>query len=141
MGDWRRVQIEGSCKDSRALNRHLDMSDIDADYDRFGCLSHTGGICGLPKWAAPQISASGNLAERGYDPEDVRDHLIALAKVDPSLSVKVHVGSANEGDDVEATVVMAGGCAVVGPPEVPTLPPVDHSQMQSNLMSALMGRR
>ena len=64
MGDWKAVQIEGTCgtEDVNALRRYLGVGFED---ERWGPL-HNGGMAGLPNWAAEKISACGNLGERGF---------------------------------------------------------------------------
>lgn len=131
MGIWNRAMIVGTCgeKDVGALSRALV-------YDRrtmagFHCLCN-GGICGLPNWAAENINAVGNLAERGYDANSVAETLEDLAKAAPSLSVKVHVGKDGEADECEATVTLSDGKAAVGPPEIATLDKISDAQMRRN---------
>lgn len=137
MGNWRTVTIKGTCeaKDLPALKQALDPGE---DFDNFHCLSNTTGLCGLGMWANETITASGNLAERDYSVEDVAKTLEDLAKVAPSLAVKVHCGGDYEDKLCIATVTLAHGKAVVGEPEVVTVEGVSDEDMQRNLMAALM---
>lgn len=137
MGNWRRVQIVGTCgsQDVAALKAAIT---VDRDYTNFYCLSHTSGICGLPMWASTEINAVGNLAERGYDAESIAEALEEIAQKVPSLAVKVHVGNDYEADDCIATVQLVNGETTVLDPEVQTIPELSKSQMNTNLMSQLM---
>jgi hypothetical protein len=136
MGDWRRVKIEGTCgaHDVPKLREMLDPGD---DYENFHCLVYTAGVCGLPDWAGEQISAVGNLAERNYDAESVREVLLDILGMCPSLSVRVHVGDHNESAECVATVVACEGLVTVGDAAIDTIPELDRQQMGANLMSQL----
>lgn len=136
MGIWKRASIVGTCAAAEvpALRKALV-------YDRntlagFHCLCN-GGIAGLPNWAAESINATGNLAESGYDADSVAETLEDLAKVAPSLTVKVHVGKDGEVDECEATVTLAGGKATVSEPEVAKLDQISEHQMRRNMIAQL----
>lgn len=135
MGDWRRVQVIGSCaaEEVPALREALDPG---LDYHNFHCLV-CGGIAGLPNWAGESINAVGNLAERNYDERAVAKTLEQLAKKAPSLAVKVHVGEAYEEDTCVATVVLEQGAVTINPPEIGAIPQQSDGQMESNFMNAL----
>ena len=137
MGIWKRAMVVGTCatNDVAALKKALtyDKRTLEG-FHPLVC----GGICGLPNWAAENIMAVGNLAERGYDADSVAETLEDIAKTVPSLRVKVHVGKDGEVSDCEATVTLADGKATVGPAEVATLPEIDKSQMKSSLLRELM---
>jgi hypothetical protein len=137
MGNWKRVKIEGSCSaaDVKTLRDALTMGK---DYSNFHCLVHTGGIAGLPNWAGETIDAVGNLAERGYDQDDIEEVLLEIAAVAPSLAVKVHVGDDNESDRCVATVVLSGQRVEIVEPEIETIPEMSQDQMHRNLLSQLM---
>jgi len=138
MGNWTTANIVGTCDGSEvaALRKALDPG---RGFENFHCLV-CGGIGGLPNWANTTIKACGNLAERDYGAEDVREQLQELAKVAPSLAVKVHVGGDHESEDCVATVTLAAGVAVVGPPEQAKVAKPSDEQMKANLMKQLMGR-
>lgn len=139
MGNWQRVKIIGTCAAAEvpALQQRLDLRDLRSNLDNFGPLSHVGGLCGLPLWAAEQIEAVGNLAERDYDAEAVGRHLGTLAAVAPSLAVKVHVGGDYESATCVATVQLANGEVTVLPPEVATIEEIDQGQISQALLGAL----
>lgn len=136
MGNWRRVQIIGSCAlgDVSALIKALDPGK---DYENFHCLVN-GGIAGLPQWASENIDAIGNLAERGYSVDDVAEQLEALAKVAPSLAVKVHCGGDYEVPDCVATVILDKGNAAVGDAEIEMIPETPKGQIESNFLQQLL---
>lgn len=142
MGNWRTVKINGSCsaQDVPALRKAIiyDYRDPD-DKIEFHCLMHTGGLAGLPMWAGEAINAVGNLAERDYTPDSVREALEKLSKVAPSLAVKVHCGDDWEENNVIATVTLVDGKAIVGDPEIELLPEIPPGQVRNNLISALFG--
>ena len=137
MGNWRTVQIIGTCssKDVPNLREHLT---VDNDYSNFHCLSSTGGICGLPNWAREHFDVIGNLAERDYSPEDVAEQLEKMVQDVPSLTVKVHCGGDYEDKKCVATVTVADGKVTIGDPEIEEVPEISQEQMKANLYSALM---
>lgn len=140
MGNWRRVQIVGTCDrgDVLALRDALNYGN---DFDKFHCLCN-GGMCGLPNWAGENINAVGNLAERGYTPQDVADQLLKLITVAPSLNVKVHCGADYEGEKCINTVVASRTpMAAVLEPEIAVIPEAPVSQLHDNMMAQLYGRR
>lgn len=138
MGNWTTVMIEGKCDVSEVttLKANITMSFMGDDWH---CLTN-GGICGLPMWAGAQISAVGNLAERGYDAQSVKETLEWLAKESPSLAVKVHVGGDHEDKKCVATVTLHGGEATVGDPEIEDIPEITEDQMKRQ-MTAQMTRQ
>ncbi len=89
-------------------------------------------------WAAKTIDASGNLAERDYSVESVAKTLEDLAKVVPSLAVKVHCGGDYEDKTCINTITLADGKATIGKPEVETIAGVSDETMRRNMMAALM---
>lgn len=140
MGNWRRVQIIGTCEPAEvpALRSVvLDPYKYETGV-KFHCLTNAGGICGLGDWPAANMDRLGNLAERDYGPEDVAEALQMLAKAAPSLALKVHVGSDNEADECIATVTLEDGATEIGEPEVETVPPLDEGRMHANLLRALL---
>lgn len=138
MGNWRTVQIVGRCapEDVWALKKEITW-DIHGDVP-FYSLSYTGGVAGLPMWAGEVINAIGNCAERDYSVEDIARDLEELAKVASSLEVKVHCGGDYESKDVVATITLKDGKAVIGEPEIATLPDIPASQMLANFWSQMM---
>lgn len=142
MGNWQRVKIIGTCAaaDVPALRQRLDLRDLRGDLGTFGPLSAAGGLCGLPLWAAEQIEAVGNMAERDYDAAAVGRHLRALATVAPSLAVKVHVGGDYESDTCVATVQLANGEVAILPAEVATIEEISEEQVAQALVNSLRRR-
>jgi len=140
MGNWRFVNIEGTCdlSDVPALRASLT---VDRDYTDMHALSNTGGLAGLPDWSGERISAQGNLAERGYDEECVLECLEGIAKKAPSLAVRIHMGGDNEGRECVATVTLVGGKATVGKPGVETLADAPDSQVMDNMRTQMTRQR
>ncbi len=139
MGNWRVVQIEGSCEteDVDPLRRYLAVGFEDP---RWGPL-HCGGIAGLPNWASEEIDVCGNLGERDYTVEDVRDVLLKLSGIAPSLQAKIHCGGDYEDTGCVATVSLHDGHAVIGEPEIDTVGSPSPEQMRRQLMAQLTGQR
>ena len=139
MGNWRTVQIEGTCDaaDVPALKEYLavDFSD-----PRWGPL-HNGGMGGLPNWAAEKIEACGNLGERDYTVENVRDELLKMSGVAPSLFARIHCGGDNESTTCVATVTISRGYAVTHEPKVEEVSTPSADQVRANMMAQLSGRR
>jgi hypothetical protein len=142
VGNWRIVQIVGSCavEDVPALVKEI-MWDSRRERQPFYCLSHTGGLAGLPMWVGEAINAVGNLAERNYGPEDVATDLENLAQVAPSLLVKVHCGGDWESQDCIATVVLENGIVAVEEPEIVRIPDPPEGQWRANLFEQLERQR
>jgi len=138
MGDWMTVKIVGTCSKAD-LPKLTDAVDWERDRDRdFHCLSFTGGLAGLPMWAQENIDVIGNCAERDYTPNDVAKVLGDLAKIAPSLNVKVHCGDHYESENCIATITLANGVVTIGDPEIATIGMISEKQMHDNLMR-LMG--
>lgn len=139
MGIWTTVNIVGTCDRSEvsALRAAIDPG---RNYENFHCLS-CGGLAGLNNWASEIINAAGNLAERDYDAESVRETLEELAKKVPSLKVKVHVGRAGESLECVNTVTLDAGKAVMGPPEIQTLQEKSQEASRANFLWQMSGRR
>jgi hypothetical protein len=136
MGNWRTVQIIGACgaADVPALKRAISVAP---DYSNFHPLLGGLGLAGLPVWAAEAINAVGNLAERGYDVDDVANTLRDLAMQVPSLAVKVHCGGDYESRACIATVTLAAGAVSVGPAEIAELPDIPPGQIEANFFAQL----
>jgi hypothetical protein len=133
------VKIVGTCApdDVEKLKPRLGWSD---DFEDFHCLRN-GGVCGLPNWAREKIDVVGNLAERDFDVDDIRDTLLDLADAAPSLEVKVHVGGDYEAAECVATVTLEAGGSTIGPPEIEEVPAISEEQMRGGLLAQLSGRR
>lgn len=139
MGNWRAVQIEGTCDagEVAALKQYLA---VDFDDHRWGPL-HNGGAGGLPNWAAEKIDACGNLGERDYSVEAVRDELLKMCGVAPSLCVRVHCGGDHEDTACIATASISRGYAVVLKPGIETVDTPSADQVRASIMAQLSGRR
>lgn len=124
MGNWRTVKIVGTC----------DASELDAlraaiaykKFEPYHCLSDTGGLLGVGNWAAINISAQGNLAERDYSVQDVASHLQQLVEVAPSLDIVVHCGGEYESLNVVNTIVVSNGVVVIEDPHIDSLKKTDE---------------
>lgn len=141
MGDWRTVQIVGTCAASEveALRKAIDPG---ADYENHHCLNGSDrSIAGLRNWGAEKINAHGNLAERNYDPDDVARQLEKLAIVAPSLAVKVHCGGNYEDKTCVATVILQDGKAVIGSPEVKRIAEFAEDDLERRVLQALLNAR
>lgn len=136
MGNWTSVELDGACakEDLAALRTAIEPGK---DYSNFHCLSAGSGVCGLGGWAAEKIRAHGNLSERGYDSDDVKNTLEDLAKAAPSLRLKVHMGGDYEDKKCVATVSLEGGVATVAPPAIETIADISDGDMHNRVMGAL----
>jgi hypothetical protein len=147
MGNWRTVNITGTMteEDAGVLGAWLGYTIASpvsgtSCFDHFGPLSFSRekpSLCGLNNWVAPVVFACGNLAERDYTPEDVAEELRRLLAVAPSMRLKVHCGGDHESDTCVATVTVADGQVVTGPPEVERVAAVSEDQAVGNLLRAI----
>jgi hypothetical protein len=152
MGNWRTVNVMGTMTAGHAavLLDLLDYGDYHhGDQERYrrvwgapyACLGFSlsrPSLCGLNAWPAEFMNCSGNLAERNYDADDVRDALEALLPHAPSMLLKVHCGGDWESPQCVATVSVGEGLAVVGEPEVTTVSAPSDDQVLGNLYRNLM---
>lgn len=151
MGNWRRVWIVGTCPHEQAiaLSRALRADDLRAymageplpeDWPASHCLKIGDGLCGLPDWPnMSRIDAIGNLYERNYTPEDVRDAAERyVLPVAPGIDALIHCGGDYESDECVATVAVAQGRAELRPPTIPKLPPIPEEQI-ADRMRAVRG--
>jgi hypothetical protein len=138
MGNWRTVNLRGTLApaDVTAVREYITVPH---DYSRFHCLSATTGLCGLGDWAAQEIHADGNLAERDYDPDDVAGTLRVIVALAPSLALTVHCGGDHEDTTCVATVTVAAGVVWVGPPERATVAGISEDLVRRRLIVAMGG--
>jgi hypothetical protein len=136
MGDWTTVNIIGSCAENEVAALKAEV-DIGENYNKFHSLCNTGGLCGLGSWPAKKMFVSGNLAERGYDADDVADTLTELVKVAPSLDLKVHIGDHHESTKCIKTVTVKDGVVTLGDPEVDELVEQPQDVVNGRLLKAL----
>lgn len=134
MGNWRSVEIVGTCGDVAALKAAITVND---DYSNFHCLSDTRSLSGLGDWSGEQIHAKGNLAERDYTIEDVAEQLNELWKIVPSLDIKIHCGGDYEDKECINTILMRDGMVVIGEPEIEEISELSDAEMVYNLKRAL----
>lgn len=152
MGNWRTVSMSGTMTagDAAALREYLGYSyrfvtgggPRDPAWDRFGPLSFNRdqpSACGLNDWPAETVNRAGNLAERGYDPEDVAAQLRQLVTVARSMLLVVHCGGEYESLDCVATVRVGEGVVALGKPEVEKISAMDEAQAGLNMLRALSG--
>lgn len=131
---------EGTCEEKDVPNL-LTAVEYRHTNDDFHCLLGGVGLLGLPVWAATQIDAVGNLAERDYGPEDVAKALETIAKTVPSLRVAVHCGGDYEDTACIATVVLNDGKATVEAPQVADVGEVSQAQIEQSLFNQLRKAR
>jgi hypothetical protein len=153
VGNWRTVNIVGTMTAEHAgtLLDLLNYGDYHGgDQERYrrvwgspcACLAFSlsrPGLCGLGGWPAEHVSRCGNLAERGFDVEDVAAALRALVHVAPSMLLKVHCGGEYESTECVATVSVGEGLVVVGRPERETVDTPSDEQVLVNLYQNLHG--
>ena len=143
MGNWRRVLIVGTCDqaDVPNLKKALDFNMYATESVEFHPLISGGGICGLPLWAAEQIEAVGNLAERDYSEEQVAAALRYLSSIAPSLKVRVHVGGDYEHENCAYTVRLENGEVEILRPEIEKIPAIPDAQMAQQFEALLKQQR
>lgn len=144
MGNWRSVELVGTCDpdEVEALHRAClhDWEGVGReDEDSWHALSYgvKPSLCGLHGWPAEEIHAWGNLAERDFGVESVREALERLARAAPSLHLKVHCGGDYEDKTCIATVTLEGGKAITGPPEIQKVREKSDGDITLNLLKAL----
>ena len=127
MGNWRTVRIIGTCNADEVAPLREELMSYErirrlpvSQWGDFHCgpLTISNGIMGLGDWTGERIDAHGNLFERDYSVEEVAWQLTELAKVAPSLAVKVHCGGDYEDTRCVATITLQDGAATIGEPEV-----------------------
>lgn len=140
MGNWRTVHIIGTCHADDVPRLQAALTPA-PDYSNFHCLLGGVGLFGLPNWADEQIDATGNLAERGYDPEDVQRQLVKLGAIAPSLTVIVHCGGDYEDTTCVASVVLENGSAEVKPPLIADVGAISDDQILDNFAAQMQRAR
>lgn len=136
MGNWRTVNITGTCSESE-VGKLRNFLAADYGDPNWNCLMN-GGLCGLGNWASTRISAIGNLGERDYSPEDVEDALGDIRQLAaPSLRCKVHCGSDYEDLNCVATVICDDRGVRVEKPEIREIMGIPESQVRANLAKEL----
>lgn len=147
MGNWRRVWMVGSVPAEQVVplreamtapdwrNEHDDVREVHA-------LTISGGLCGIGDWPAEVVNAVGNLYERDYTPEDVRDacerYVLPAA---PGASLTIHCGGDWESSECVGAVKVEDGTATLIPPVIAKLPEIPESQIAGRMMAVLTGFR
>lgn len=152
MGNWRSVQVEGRVNASEATEMvqrlTVDLMKIpleeyeDARYDTLFPLTFNAvkpSLCGLTQWVYPdgRIAGIGNLAERDYGLDDVRQALTMLAKEFPTLDMKLHAGGDWEDKKCVATFTVKDRTVTQGEPEIEEVGEVSEADMMNRLMQNL----
>ena len=84
---------------------------------------------GLNNWAAVHINKIGNLAERDYSIDDIRECLDKIALYVPSLDVRIHCGADWEEDACIGTLIKEPlKPAYLTEPEVSIIPGITEEQ-------------
>lgn len=132
MGNWRTVKIVGSMssKDAVAVNNYLE------DDEEFGCL-HNGGLCGLPNWGQTSICYVGNLGERDFSVEDIKEELEKIVTFAPSLDIVVHAGGDNEDTECISSIVVKDQNVDIVEPLVDDIGKIPEDQIKAQLMKQL----
>lgn len=151
MGNWRTVEIIGSCpeEDVRGLREFIDCADMfhspyktqqeDAE-ERWSCMCYPGpSVCGLGIWANAEIHRIGNLAERDFSVEDVRHALEKIGKYFSGLELSVHCGGDYESLNCVATVKLKDGVAKILPAEKEKIEKMSGAQLKTNLLRTMLG--
>jgi hypothetical protein len=140
MGNWRTVNMIGSCETSEiaALRSACLYGD---DYENFHALAFDsqGTICGLNDWVDTDINVIGNLAERDYSPEDVAETCKKLVEAAPSLILKIHCGGDYESKKCIATIIVKNKEVSVQDPEIETIMDMSEEHIQGRLSKILKG--
>ena len=132
MGNWRTVYIEGTC-DPQDVPLLAQALTLDEDYENFHCLIDTLALSCIPNWAGELIQAVGNLAERDYSVEDIRQELQRLVQIAPSLNILVHCGDERESTQCISTLVVNRGTVLKTDPQIITIPDITFDQMKSQM--------
>lgn len=127
MGNWTRIHMIGNARKEDA-ERLQNWLSLDFESPRWGCL-HNGGIAGLPNWGTTDINVVGNLGERDFDINDIRDELIRATAFAPSLELYVHVGDAYESNTCIHTIMVSQKKVIIKAPEVSTIPEISPGQI------------
>lgn len=143
MGNWRRVWIVGTFPADQVEPLRAAFSKPENpcdDWPEYHPLLIGVGLASLGNWPAPVVNAVGNLYERDFSPEDVRDacerYVIPVA---PGADLKIHCGGDYESAECVGTVTVADGTATLGKAEVKTLPEIPVEVVNSRFLNAVFG--
>jgi hypothetical protein len=141
MGNWRRVWIVGQIPAGEVGPLRAALADAPGaseEWPEWHCLTIGEGLCGLGEWPAEVVNAVGNLHERDFSPEDVRDACeLYVLPAAPGATLRVHCGGDWESSGCVGTVTVANGRATLGAPEIPSLPEIPETQIAGRLFAAL----
>lgn len=123
MGNWRTVNIKGKIDKKDVGDIVGFLSDDAGWYSPAACLTMGLSLCGLNTWVGVDgvIDASGNLAERDFDNDDIERALVFLAEKYPSLELTLHSGSDWESLECSATFIVANGKCTRMEPQIKEL--------------------
>lgn len=137
MGNWRRVQIIGTCKKDEVylLRKAISVAAP------FHCLSYTQVICGLGDWAKENINVVGNLAERDYQPVDIITalHKYIVLKV-PSLELIIRIGGGYESDSCVGVIKVKNEIIEYLSPDINKMPEISKDHIRKNMYRAMSTR-
>jgi len=142
MGNWRSVEISGSCPADQVQGLRVAATAPDWLEENTGnriehCLLESRSLCGLGAWTSEKIEANGNLYERDFSIANVADALRFLSAAAPELEMVVHCGGDWESRECVATVRLKDGVVHVGDPEILHVAKISEEAIQTNLLSQL----
>jgi hypothetical protein len=85
-----------------------------------------------------KIDIVGNLAERDYSIEAVAKQLEKLAKIAPSLRVKIHCGGDYESTVCINTVILENGVVEIRQPEIECTGEISQGQIEAQFFDLLL---
>jgi len=143
MGNWRTVMILGEIpekylKEMKAYFTYDYMKD--ENVGEWNCLSITEGIAGLGNWIQRSPNAVGNLAERDYSVDSVKDVMKMIGEKWPDVKLTIHCGGESESDTVVNTLELKDGKVKKMKPKIETLPGMNEELMESRLKYAIYGK-
>jgi hypothetical protein len=138
MGNWRTVNIVGTCPESevKPLREALFVGTADVSGKKLGPLSVYGvpSLYGLDDWPAPVMNVTGNLAEQDYAVGDIvrqlRTEVIVAA---PGIDIKIHFGDEYESKRVIVTIHARDKNVYVGPGEINCLSTPNMKQLVAKM--------
>ena len=138
MGNWRRVQIIGTCDKDEVYKLRKAISATST----FHCLSCTQGICGLGDWAKENINVVGNLSERDYHPVDILStlHKYIIPEV-PSLELIIRIGDNNESDTCIGVIKLKNELVEYLSPDINKMPEIPKNCVRKSMHKAMRTRK
>lgn len=150
MGNWRTVAIRGHMDADEAQRLREDLAFDYAGQDTripiAECLAWAGGsspqpLMGIGVWVMLDgcLRGNGNLFERDYTVEDVRNGLANIVARYPSFTAVVHCGGENEDPTCVASLIAVDGKVWASEPLVDTVSGVDVHVARDRLLRAIGG--